>query len=211
MQKHSSNPPFQFNKGYDITAHEFTSVVAEKLNEVRNIYISSDNISFYSHGVGWETNYPNSVNNNGEFKKVSAETAMKFEDVVLHDVSVLQNNIDHIAKAMADQFQRSLFEMVSKTTEKTGNTLSAKDFSSNAEAFLASLKQVEFGVDKNGEVSLPSFYVGKEMSQKMLDELQSMGPEFDAKVQKIKQEKTQKALAEEIARKSKFAKPENSH
>jgi hypothetical protein len=200
-------PPFSFKARQSQASEEFTKLVAERLNAVREQFIASSNVMSFSHGSGWKSDYPTALDNEGSFQAHSSEIGIKFDEVISHDVSVIRRNIEHIVRELSDQFQRSLFTMVSETTEKSGNTVSAKNYQSNIEAVLATLEKIEFGVDVNGQVSLPTIYMGGEGSvEKMIGELKAAGPEFEARFETVKKHKIEKALAGEQERKSKFVK-----
>ena len=75
---------------------------------------------------------------------------------------------------------------------------------SPAEAFLAALEMIEFGIDENGEVSLPQFHMGREGFEKTMADLEAQGPEFTERVDKVKAEKSERAREREKERLAKF-------
>jgi hypothetical protein len=205
MKSERSTPPFSFARKQQEANAEFTSIVSERVEVVRNKFISANNVMKLSHGSGWKSDYPHSHDNEGEFKTFSSDTGMKFQDVVDHDVSILRKNIDKLAADLSAQFQRNLFAMISESTDRSGNTVSASDHSSDVEAVLAMLEKIEFGVDENGQASLPMMVMQSNGSiEKMIEQLESAGSDYKERFEAVKQRKIAKALAEEADRKSKF-------
>lgn len=199
-------PPFSFAAKQSKANDEFTKMVVDRVNVVRDQFISSNNIMSFSHGSGWKSDYPHAPDNEGSFQEHSSQTGIKFDEVVNHDVSVLRRNLEHFVKDISDQFQRSLFSVVSESTEKSGNIVSAKAHQSNAEAILAAFEKIEFGVDIDGHVSMPTVYMGGEGSvEKTINELKAAGPQFEARFEAVKKQKIEKALADEQDRKSKYS------
>lgn len=197
-------PPFSFKKEQAATDAEFISLVAEGISTVREQYISSENMLGYKHGGSWQTNYPHALDNKGEMKKFSTSTSIGYSDIVDHDISKLKISIENIVKSMGDQLIGSVFSLVSETSDRSGNVVSAKDHASMAESFLASLEKIELSVDQNGEIQLPTFYVAPSVGDKIVAELKDAGPEFEARVEAVKELKTKKAIQYEADRKSKF-------
>jgi hypothetical protein len=183
---------------------EFTELVARRFAKIRDDYISPDNMLRYRHGEGWQTNYPTSIENEGKFKEFSAETNLKYEDVVNHAVPVISDTLQELVKEFKGQFVTSLFDLVSETTERTGNVVSAAQAGSNAQAFLQALEAVEFGVDRDGNVTKPNIHVGANQAKKLIQDLESEGQEFSDKVERVAAEKTEAALLREAERKAKF-------
>jgi hypothetical protein len=206
MENQTSSPPFTFKREQNLAKGEFTSLVASRLAAVRAEFISPDNEMKFSHGGGWQTNYPHSVDNEGSFQSFSSDTSTRFQDVVDHNVSILRKNVNRIVEDMSAQFQTHLFKLISDTTEKSGNVVSEREFASTPEAFLATIEKINFCVDRTGKVPLPSIYMPGEGSvEKMMAQLESAGPEFAARFEAVKQQKIQEALDQELERKSKFA------
>ena len=105
---------------------------------------------------------------------------------------------------MSGQFARSIYSVVGAAAERVGNVVSNKETGSTAQSFLAMLKKIEFGVDRDGNVSLPQVHVGPDMAEKMINELQSQPPEFGEEVERVKAQRSEQALQKEAERKAKF-------
>jgi hypothetical protein len=204
MPSSRPHPPFMYRRNTSEAQREFTELVARRFAKIRDDYISPDNMLRYRHGEGWQTNYPTSIENEGKFKEFSAETNLKYEDVVNHAVPVISDTLQELVKEFKGQFVTSLFDLVSETTERTGNVVSAAQAGSNAQAFLQALEAVEFGVDRDGNVTKPNIHVGANQAKKLIQDLESEGQEFSDKVERVAAEKTEAALLREAERKAKF-------
>ena len=98
----------------------------------------------------------------------------------------------------------AMYRTVHEATEKTGNKVSVKEEGSQAEAFVKMLETIEFGVDRDGNPSIPEIHASPEVADKMFKELSSQGPEFEKRIEEIKARKIGEALDKEQERLSKY-------
>ena len=161
------------------------------------------NVESFRHGVKWRTH-----SGDEEAKKIStmtqhtAEISIGFKQIVGHELTTLPNAINSIVETMRSQLMNSLFEVVTKSTEKSGNVVSAKEFPSGTEAFLETIRKIKFGVDETGKVTFPEIHVGP--GNPLQEQLANASPEFMAKVDEITAQKSAEALEEERQRISKY-------
>jgi len=187
--------------------------LATKLKEQTRLVISGENALGFSHGTKWRTRTAenNGVADDGKMQLHSSEVAIPFQEVVDNDLSSLARYQNTIISGMMQGFMNSLYQTISATTEKTGNVVDAKGGGFKAEQFVEMLEKIEFGVDKEGSVSMPEMHVGPGMAERMLQELYSQGSKFEEHVQGIIKRKSEAALAREEKRKSKFPKQEGEN
>ena len=164
--------------------------------------LPEDNTLRYSHGRKW-SNRTNPRTIDGGFQEHSVEWLTSFKDVVEGDLTLIPKFIQHMSSEFERQISTMIYSSLDKVTTTTGNTVSVKDAGSFPAAFLEMLRKIEFGVDKQGNVSMPEIHTGTD-PQKMIAELEAQPPEYKAEVDRIKSEKMAAALAEEATRKSKF-------
>lgn len=253
--------PFPFVKGVREFNKNFTLVVAERTNLLRESYISSENSQSFHHGARWQTHglehptndkrYPptspagsigmteaavisdqvitleedeNELSDSAKvsdtippvqgndvniMQTYSHEITVKLDDVLEGDLSLLETKINELAEQFHRSFVQSMFSMIDRSCEATGNTVNArgKEF---PVSFMEMLEKIEFGVDRNGEVSIPSITVGsRKMGEEMLAKLEAQDEAYKSKIEKIQKQKTEAALTREAERKSKFVKKEN--
>lgn len=203
MRSQRPTPPFPFKAKRAIANDESTQMIAKRVAEVRNQYISSTNNMTFSHGSGWQSDYPGSPNEGGEFQLHESETRISYQDIVAHDTSILRRSQEQIAISLSDQIKQSVFATVSEAANSVGNTVSTNKSLSHTEAILATFEKIEFGVDADGKVSFPTIYTG---NHEMIRELEAAGPDFQDRLEKIKQRKSEEALAKDRKRKSRFKK-----
>lgn len=180
-----------------------TQLLADSHGAMVAQHISHDNIESYSHGAG---SYHPAAPELGETKLQQSSAVMetKFEDIVAQNLSILPNTLTKLLQTMERNFFSMLYSTVNESCEASGNSVSAKEAGSNAKAFLEMLKKIEFGVDRDGQVSLPSLHVSPEMGDKMMRELQAQPEEFKQEVEAVKKAKAEAALEKELARKRRF-------
>ncbi|NOV21854.1 hypothetical protein E5S70_38885 [Ensifer adhaerens] len=155
----------------------------------------------------WKTKPTDHGDDAGEMQAQSFELLSRFDDVVNHDLAKFVEARNHLVDGLMAQFQASLYQTISKSTEKSGNTVVVGPGQSPAEAFLAALEMIEFGIDENGEVSLPQFHMGREGIEKTIADLEAQGPEFTERVEQVKAEKSELARQRESERLAKFPPP----
>lgn len=134
---------------------------------------------------------------------ISAEGEMPFADIVEGDLTLIPRTVASISEQMTAAQMRMLYATMSKSCDEHGQTVSAAEMG-NAAAFLAMLQKIEFGVDRDGNVSLPQIHAAPGTAKAMIADLEAQPPEFMAEVERIKAEKSEDALARERLRLSRF-------
>ncbi|MEY9717894.1 hypothetical protein ABIA22_000384 [Sinorhizobium fredii] len=196
--------PFRF----DARARDFdravTRQVQAEFKKIGSRMMPDRNTQRFSHGRSWLTKPNNGGDEAGEMQMHSFEFSTRFEDIVSHNLEILPDFRRRVAESMHRQLMESLYETIERSTSKSGNVVDAKEHESMAQAFLAALRQIEFGVDEDGNVSMPEFHLGAEAHKKMMASLEVQSQEFEAEVEQVKAEKIAKALERERERLSKF-------
>lgn len=160
-----------------------------------------ENVLRYSHGSSWKhPALPTSVD--GGMERHSAEFPLSFQRLVDGDLSVVQEAIDQVALQMQEQFLKSMYGVMTETCDRTGNTVDAREVGGFPEAFEQMIRKIEFSVDRDGKVGLPQLHVADAAPIKAALEAQS--EEYHVRIKALIEEKSQKALADEEERKSKF-------
>lgn len=204
--------PFRLSSKISDFAKAFSEDIAAVLREQRKDILPGDNVFGYVHGTRWLTRTTEKSDNNDadEMQVHSIEASLPFQDIVDNDLDALIRYRNAIVSGLMQELMRSMYQTVSDSTAKTGNVVGAKGGGFKAEQFIEMLEKIEFGVDRNGNVSFPEIHAGPELAEKMLKELSSQGPEFEKRVQEITKRKSEAALEEEEKRKSKFPKHGNT-
>jgi len=175
-----------------------TAIARKRVHE----FIPEENTRHFMHGTAWSSPAsPESAPD--EMITISSVSEVKWADIADHDLSIISRSIIGIATDMADQQVKNLFQTVSQVCDRSGNVVDAAQLSI-PDAFMEMFEKIEFGVDAAGEVSMPSIYVGPDMGDRILKELQDQPPEFQAKAEALIEEKKAAALAREEARLKRF-------
>lgn len=180
--------------------------VAIAIKEQRKVVLSGDNVFGYTHGTRWHTRTEETTDENetNEMQKHTTEVEIPFQDIIDNNLEALTRYRNTIVSGMMQELMRVMYETVNESTKRTGNVVDAKGGGFKAEQYIEMLEKIEFGVDRNGNVSFPEIHAGPELVEKMLKELSAQGPEFEKRVQEITQNKSEAALKREAERKSKF-------
>lgn len=196
--------PFRYRSRIKEFSEAFTKQVGAELQKRREELISPRNAQKFSHGRMWKTKPTEHGDEAGEMQAHSFDFLSRFADVVNHDLAKFAEAKNRLVEGLMGQFQASLYQTISQSTEKSGNTVVRGAGQSLAEVFLAALEKIEFGIDENGEVSLPQFHMGREGIEKTIADLEAQGPEFTQRVERVKAEKSELARQRERERLAKF-------
>ncbi len=129
---------------------------------------------------------------------------INFVDIIDHKLTVMNEFTSGIISAMTDGMMRSMYQTVSEASEKSGNVVKASEVGSPAMSFLQALKNIQFGVDRKGNVSRPEFHLGTEVFESIQADAERLGAEFKNEVDRVTKQKEEEALAREATRVAKF-------
>lgn len=166
-------------------------------------YLSPENTHRLRHGRGWEhPGLPDAVN--GGIEQHSSVAELPFEDIISHDLGLIDRFSQKLAEDMERQFAQLMYSTVSAACEQTGNTVDAKAAGSTLEAFADMMEKIQFSADKFGQVNLPEIHAGPEAAASLKKALEDAPSEFHRRMDEIKARKIAEALDREIKRKARF-------
>ncbi len=147
----------------------------------------------------------NSLNNETDLKQLSVKLEYKYDDVKDYNIKSFNEFINIFASEMTSQMKKTIYEVISKTCEETGNIIDGNETElSNPQMFLEMLKKIELSVNEDGKVELPAIHMHPDMAQKFIEDLESQGEQFNQQVEQIKEEKIKQAFEKEKVRLLKF-------
>ncbi|MDO8837911.1 MAG: hypothetical protein Q7V31_03210 [Parvibaculum sp.] len=161
-----------------------------------------ENSHSYTHGQTW-TSRANPEVREGGFQTHAVEWTNSFDEIVANDLSLILRFVEHVAAELNKQFSEMIYSSINKVCEETGNVVSSADAGSFAAGFLEMMRKIEFGVDRQGRVTLPEVHTGADPS-KFIAELEAQPPEYHEEIERLKDEKSKAALEREALRKLKF-------
>lgn len=177
-----------------------TKLLAEKQRALTESIMSPHNTLHYSHGMKWK--HPaNPDDEDGTMESHSAEISLPFVRIIDGDISLLLESIDGMSEEFHRQLMQSMYSLISRTCDKTGNVVKASQ-NSFPEAFEEMLEKIEFSVDRNGDVSLPQLHTGD--AKGMTQALQAQPPEYHERIQRLIDRKSAEAREQEALRRAKF-------
>jgi hypothetical protein len=187
-------------QGFDRT---YTMMMRKLHKRQTSMYMEEGNILYYNHGTNWIRS-AREDDDGPQMQALSTEWSISFQSIVDNDLSLIETGLRNAVDSLSAQFARSIYSVVGAAAERVGNVVSDKETGSTARSFLEMLKKIEFGVDREGNVSLPAMHVGPEMAEKLMNELKSQPPEFSEEVERVKAERSELAIQKEAERKAKF-------
>ena len=191
----------EISEGFDMAINNTIQRVVEKR---RDDAMPSENVAHYVHGRKWLQVADFEAGEEGEFEEHSHEEIIDTKSIISHDLSCLYTFITNVCNAVHSEFMQYLFKKVHETTEKTGNVVKASDCGSQAEAFLEMLRSIEFGVDRQGNISRPEIHLAPQAFESFVASLERQDEEFHQLVEKLTEEKEHSALTRETKRKARF-------
>lgn len=137
-------------------------------------------------------------------KKHSAVVETKFDDLVNHNLKVIERVTNELLVEMERQFTQMLYATISEACERSGNTVDAKAAGSLEEAFLATIEKIEFSSGRDEVAKAPELHMHPDMAKRMIAALEGAGPEFVARADALYSRKCAEAVDREKSRKSRF-------
>lgn len=181
----------------------FGEAVGKLVREEQKKYVSPQNIQAFSHGLEWQSHNSTSPDEVSSLKEFQHEFVVESDDVIARRIDLTAKKVNELARAMCTSFSSEMFATISAACDNNGNTISSqgKGF---ADTFLELIKQVEFGVDREGKPVLPSLHLGTEAFEKFRKDPLFQDPDFELKVEEVTAQKIQAAMERERERLSKF-------
>lgn len=178
-------------------------LMVERIRQERAKFLSPKNIHHFRHGKSWV--HPSSPQiDTVEMHAHSVETATRFEDIVAHDLNLIERLVTQISNSLHSQFMEMMFQTVSDACDQSGNVVNAKNEGGIEAAFLRMIEKIQFSADPSGKVNFPQIHVGPEMAEVLRKLDQDATPEFKAKLEELTNKRIVEALENEVKRKAKF-------
>lgn len=100
-------------------------------------------------------------------EQIGFELGVTADEVRHGDFEALQMKLVEAADGYAEQLAKMLFGSIDKVTTATGNTIDAKGGPFTFEMFYKMLDMVEWSLDENDELSIPSIVMHPDMVPKL--------------------------------------------
>jgi hypothetical protein len=200
----SAQMPYPFASEAAAFENSVFELVKNILMQQRNIMVPAENVMRYRHGRTWKTHYPNQPSQSPTAGQASAEMRVPFADLVDGNVEIIYSKIQELIDAMHASFMTYMYSSMSEITAATGQTINAAEAGSPAQAFLAMLKKIEFGIDRSGRVSIPEIHAGSKAVEALTKSLAAEDTSFREQVDQVMIEKQHAALAREQERRARF-------
>ena len=195
--------PFPFDAQAELVMKAFMKATGERLDQARRQVGGSDEVQRFSHGGSWQSHHSYAPDRVDQMQRIEHETRLCFEDIMEGRLDVIERTVDEISNSMADSFAKAFYQMISDTCEESGNVIDGST-GSLGQQMLKAIEQVEYLVDRDGQVSLPEFRMHPSLAKRLHSDPSLREPALLARVEEVKKLKIAQALAEEGARRSKF-------
>lgn len=147
MRRYFSNP--SASKAF---AKAFADEFAAHQKRIIAQYLRPENTQRFRHSGPWQT--PGSLApDTAEMEEHSAILETRFDDLVANNLDAIETSLNNLSEAMHRQFAQMLYATVGQASERSGNSIDAKEYGTHTGAFLAMLEKIEFSANKDGEKS----------------------------------------------------------
>jgi len=181
----------------------FVAFLENIQKDIVSKHLSPENTHRLRHGGKWEhPGLPDAVK--GGIEQHSSVAKIPFEDIVNHDLGLIDRIAQKLAQDMERQFTQMMYSVVSTACDQTGNTVDAKGAGSTCEALAEMLEKIQFRADKFGKVRFPEIHAGPEVVSSLKNALEDASPEFHRRLEEIRARKIVEALDREVKRKARF-------
>lgn len=131
-----------------------------------------------------------------ESELVGFEIGWEREDVISGNFEALLLQLDIASQELAKKLVEMLFKTLGKVTESTGNVIDAEGGPPTFDLIYEMLDKIEYTLDDDGELVLPSLVMHPEMVKK----LPPPTPDQEAAIEELQQQKREELLAKRRSR-----------
>jgi hypothetical protein len=178
-----------------------------RVDELMGGMIPKENTEVFYHGRTFVYRQEDLSSHESTFETRTVEHELDLESIRTGDLQSLPVFLETITTNFVRQLKQLLFQRAGEAADSVGNTVDARQHTSIAEAYLEMFRRVEFGVDKQGNVSFPELFLHPNTAQRLQEELSKQGADFRQAIQNLTNQKIADALGRERERLSKFKKP----
>lgn len=196
--------PFPFAVEDSAFMSSFGQHIAQKVSDLRSEYMSNENTQRFMHGTDWQPHNSSTPDDVSKLQKHSFYVTLSKQQVIDADLSALFKKIEDVAAEIDASTRQMLYQTVSAAAEGVGNVVSGGG-KLVGEAFYEMIERLEFGVDKNGEPTLPQIHAGAETLRALRDDpLLHSDTEFRQRLESLIETKKDHARAKEANRVARF-------
>lgn len=189
----------------EIFEKSVSRLIGALAEQSRSIYMHEENVLRMNHGETWVRS-ARATDSDTTMHRISAEWTIPFKDIADNDLSLIARSILPVSEEMQKQFAENIYGLVGAAAAKIGNVVDAAASGSIAESFVEMMSKIELGVGRDGTVSMPQLHLHPSMFDRVKAAMETISPELEAELERLKAVKTQEAYAREDARKAKFKK-----
>lgn len=203
-----SKLPFRYPDIERVFMSGFANEVGNKTKSLREQFMAPENVLKFTHGITWEAPANELGDKVGTFKRYGSEIELNLADVVNGKLGLIFEHVQAITDEVHLQLERSLFETVHDTTERTGQVVDGRN-KSFPEAMFESVEMLNLPIGEDGELSLPTMFVHPSQGEKIGEQFANLPPEFAKKFEELKDRKKNEAQVREQERLDRFEKRQN--
>ena len=187
------NVPFALYE-YDAAFSLFFGQAVRALARARSPLLSQMQFEEVSGTLGSRVRSQEGMDVDLEPGGVGMDVTADLNAVRASDFAALYGEMDEAADQLAEGLVGAFVETMSKVTEGTGNVIDAGGQQVSFELIYEMLERIEFSVDENDELIMPSLLIHPNQAEK-LQELGPLTSDQERRMAELKQRKREEALA----------------
>ncbi|MDT9580157.1 hypothetical protein RS982_02360 [Stenotrophomonas indicatrix] len=177
-------------------------LLAKKQAEARKQFIDELNTFKLNHGDSWI--HANGDGSGESMHVISSEMNIPFSRISQVDMGLIHELISAADEDMQRQFSINMYQVIGGVAESVGNVVAATREVPLWEMLVESIKKIEFGVGRDGKVSLPQIHMSPRMAKEFSAAIKDLPAEVEQEVDRIVAEKSKIALEREKDRRARF-------
>lgn len=187
----------------EIFEKSVSRLIGALAEQSQSMYLHEENVLRMNHGETWVRS-ARATDSDATMHRISAEWTIPYKNIADNDLSLIARSVLPVSEEMQKQFARNVYGVVGAAAVKVGNVVDATASGSIAESFVEMMSKVELGVGRDGTVSMPQLHLHPSMFDRVKAAMDTISPELEAELERLKAVKTREAYAREDARKAKF-------
>lgn len=193
---------------YDAAAETISKAFTREIGKAANAFVASfmppENVQSFAHGNGWQNPGAADARDSGMMAH-TAEFATKYDDVIGHDIGMIDKAIANVANQLQSQFSQMFFDNVGSAAESVGNVVDAQGLPPE-ELYYRGLETVEVSANPDLTIRWPTVMGGgTDLSKRMDDAVAAADEAFKTRLEALKAQKAKVARERETARQARFA------
>jgi hypothetical protein len=143
-------------------------------------YFANMQSHHHYEGDSWVTNREDGSSSESNYKEIEASFQFQNDEIPNLTPSRIAEKLNQVAKEMADQLQKHIFETIMKEMEEVGRVYNSVETELNYDMFLKSIESTMLSFDRENKPNF-AFFVSPELGEKLKPKLKIWNEDIELK------------------------------